>query len=253
MPNFSDYIIYVDESGDHGLERIDPEFPIFVLAFCIIRKSDYADLIVPAIQKLKFRWFGNDLPILHEMDIVKKKAAFSFLQNSSKFNNFMDDLSGVMTAAPMTVVASVIDKRRLSERYLHPLNPYDIALLYCMERSWEYLAEVAEFTSVTHIVAESRSPKLSGRGREDMDLLETFKLITQGRHRLQAGMEGMSNFELHIASKQTNSIGLQLADLVARPIGLSVLRPTQPNRAFEIIKSKIWRFGEAGRGLKLFP
>jgi len=40
MPNFSDYIIYVDESGDHGLERIDPEFPIFVLAFCIIRKSD---------------------------------------------------------------------------------------------------------------------------------------------------------------------------------------------------------------------
>jgi hypothetical protein len=23
--------------------------------------------------------------------------------------------------------------------------------------------------------------------------------------------------------------------------------------AFEIIKSKIWRFGEAGRGLKLFP
>jgi hypothetical protein len=29
----SDYIIYVDESGDHSLESIDSEFPTFVLSF----------------------------------------------------------------------------------------------------------------------------------------------------------------------------------------------------------------------------
>jgi len=43
---FSDYIVYVDESGDHNLERINPEYPLFVLAFCIfekknVRKSNY--------------------------------------------------------------------------------------------------------------------------------------------------------------------------------------------------------------------
>ena len=32
--NFSDYIVYVDESGDHGL-KIAPLYPIFVLAFCV--------------------------------------------------------------------------------------------------------------------------------------------------------------------------------------------------------------------------
>jgi hypothetical protein len=32
---FSEYIVYVDESGDHGLETIDPNYPVFVLAFCI--------------------------------------------------------------------------------------------------------------------------------------------------------------------------------------------------------------------------
>jgi hypothetical protein len=32
----SDYIIYVDESGDHSLTSIDPQFPVFTLAFCII-------------------------------------------------------------------------------------------------------------------------------------------------------------------------------------------------------------------------
>ena len=43
----SDYIIYVDESGDHSLAKINPEYPLFVLALCIVKKSEYADQIVP--------------------------------------------------------------------------------------------------------------------------------------------------------------------------------------------------------------
>lgn len=39
MKSFSDYIVFVDESGDHGLVSIDPEYPIFVLGFCIFNKS----------------------------------------------------------------------------------------------------------------------------------------------------------------------------------------------------------------------
>jgi len=30
---FGDYLVFVDESGDHGLARVDPGYPIFVLAF----------------------------------------------------------------------------------------------------------------------------------------------------------------------------------------------------------------------------
>jgi len=44
---FSDYIIYVDESGDHSLESIDPDYPIFVLSFCIFKKSKYTSISVP--------------------------------------------------------------------------------------------------------------------------------------------------------------------------------------------------------------
>jgi hypothetical protein len=32
MPAFSDYIVFVDESGDHGMTTIDPGYPIFVLS-----------------------------------------------------------------------------------------------------------------------------------------------------------------------------------------------------------------------------
>jgi len=50
---FSDYLIFADESGDHGLSTIDPQFPVFALVFCMVAKVDYLNRIVPAIQQLK--------------------------------------------------------------------------------------------------------------------------------------------------------------------------------------------------------
>lgn len=41
-PTFGDFIVYVDESGDHGLARMDPDYPVFVLAFCIFEKRALA-------------------------------------------------------------------------------------------------------------------------------------------------------------------------------------------------------------------
>jgi hypothetical protein len=37
----SNYIVYVDESGDHSLESINPRYPLFVLAFCVFQKDHY--------------------------------------------------------------------------------------------------------------------------------------------------------------------------------------------------------------------
>ena len=45
---FSDYIVYADESGDRGLASINPQYPVFVLAFCVVHKPTYIDSIVPA-------------------------------------------------------------------------------------------------------------------------------------------------------------------------------------------------------------
>lgn len=49
------------------------------------------------------------------------------------------------------------------------------------------------------------------------------------------------SYRFLIADKKSNSCGLQLADLTARPIGLKYLRPEQKNRAYDIIESKIFR------------
>ena len=37
--HFSDYVVYVDESGDHGLKTMDKTYPLFVLAFCVFMKQ----------------------------------------------------------------------------------------------------------------------------------------------------------------------------------------------------------------------
>lgn len=46
---FSRYIVYVDESGDHNLKKIDESYPVFTLAFCIFDKNHYSDTVVPAL------------------------------------------------------------------------------------------------------------------------------------------------------------------------------------------------------------
>jgi hypothetical protein len=63
-------------------------------------------------------------------------------------------------------------------------------------------------------------------------------------------------FEIIIADKKCNSAGLQLADLVARPIGRKILNPRQANRAYDILKQKFRRNSQGevkGWGLKEFP
>ena len=62
--------------------------------------------------------------------------------------------------------------------------------------------------------------------------------------------------DIVIADKRTNSEGLQLADLVARPAGLHVLRPDQPNRAWDVLATKLFRGNHGvvqGNGPKVFP
>lgn len=252
----SQYIIYVDESGDHSLSSIDKEYPIFCLAFCIFRKDEYANNAVGKLHEFKFRWFGHDSYVLHESDIVKRRFPYSFLQYDDLRARFMTDLSEVLEATPMTVMAAVIRKEHLTKRYSSPENPYQLALLFCLERAFEFLQANGEGNATCHVVCESRSPKEKpGTGKEDRELELEFRRIVAGDHYLRRG-NGMPCFDIQFVSKQANSCGLQLADLIARPIGLRILRGHQPNRAFEIIQPKIWRGSEGANawyGLKVFP
>lgn len=232
---FSDYVVYVDESGDHSLTSIDKDYPIFVLAFCIFHKRHYAEKIIPAIEKLKFNYFGHDSVVLHENEICKQKGDFAFLTHLPTRHAFMASLTLIMEASNFILISCVVDKARLSRGAGGPPNPYHIALGICLEALYGFLVEKEQEHVKTHVVVECRGRK------EDAELELVFRRICDGDN--PAGR--ILPFDVVFADKKTNLAGLQLADLVARPVGLSYLRPQQPNQAFDILKKKL--FCDGGR------
>lgn len=243
MPDFSDFIVYADESGDHGMVTIDPQYPMFALTFCVMRKDAYTAEIVPAMQGLKFGIWGHDTVVLHEHEIRKSLGPFGVLRTDRALRTrFMDELNALIETAPMTIFASVIHKEKHRAKYANPWNPYEIALHFCMERLHMMLTAEKQHGKTVHVVFESRG------AREDAELELEFRRIAGNDSHWGYRRHDFSRFDFQpvFIPKAANASGLQLADLTARPIALSQLRPGQPNRAFEIIRPKLG-------GLKCFP
>lgn len=246
MPDFSDYVVFVDESGDHGMTSIDPHYPVFSLAFCLFAKEDYVCHAVPAVLRFKYRHFGHDQVVLHEHEIRKTKGAFRFLTDAARREPFFHDLNALVESMPFTLVSSVIDKRRYLERYPQPGNPYHVAMGFGLERIHLHLRGLGCRAGTLHVLCERRGDK------EDGELEREFRRVCDGQNANAARLP----FEIVMADKKCNSAGLQMADLVARPVGRKVLDPGQPNRAFDILAPK-FRRGRQGQiegwGLKVFP
>jgi hypothetical protein len=250
---FSDYVVYVDESGDHSLASIDPEYPVFVLSLCVFHKRHYSEKIIPAIEKLKFNYFGHDSVVLHESDIRKQRDDFAFLSHRSRRLEFMAWLSDIMVQSNFVLIACVVDKTMLSRSEGLASNPYHIALDICLQQLRDFLAEKGQEKLQTHVIVECRGKK------EDRELELEFRRICDGHGSHSQGRQ--LPFNIVFADKKTNLAGLQLADLVARPIGLNHLRPTQPNKAFEILKKKFFCNGGRSKvgvgyenlGLVIYP
>jgi len=248
---FSDYIIYVDESGDHGLQNIDNNYPVFVLAFCIFHKNHYCNVVVPALKKFKFDHFGHDHVILHEREIRKEEGDFTLFKNRKEKAVFLDKLSAIIEESNFILTCCVINKEKLKRNMPIEEHPYHLALRFGLEKIHRFLAEKGQEELKTHIMVEKRGKK------EDDELELEFRRICDGSNQFKKTLP----FDIKFADKRMNSAGLQLADLLARPVGLKVLRPDQPNRAFEILKPKF--YCEGGRenvgdgfedwGLVIFP
>lgn len=239
------YVVFVDESGDHGIEHIDPSYPVFVLLFCIVRTRDYSRILLPDLTDFKFRHFGHDQAILHEREIRKDLGDFSILRDKQRKMAFLEELTEIIDRAPIAVIASAIRKDRLISRYHNPTNPYEIALGFGLERVSRFL-EKHRAISGTPVILECRGRK------EDDELELEFRRVCDGANYRAETLPLHPKF----VAKSANVPGLQLADLMARPIGRHILHPTQPNRAFSVIERKLDRSPAGqirGWGLKVFP
>lgn len=104
-----------------------------------------------------------------------------------------------------------------------------------MEKAQEILLKNSQHGKTVHTIFESR-----GRPEDDSLELEYRRIADNASKWGYKGYDFKKlDWQMLFSSKKSNSSGLQLADLVARPIALNCLRPTQANIAYSKIKTHI--------------
>lgn len=244
-------IMFLDESGDHSLVKVDEQFPVFCLTGCIFDEGEYQQTSKAKIDAFKIRYFNNSEIILHSREIRKCEPPFNILLNPITKKNFYTDIDNLMSSLQYIVLASAILKKKLIDKYSDPANPYGLSLQFIMERFLYYLEENND---VGYISVESRDPK------SNTDLLNTFTdIINNGsmsdRHHVPAVRFQRKIQKMIFVTKQQNENGHQIADLVAYPIAKFALDSQKVNPAFDVLKPKFRAMsGKAsGYGLKIFP
>lgn len=235
MRAFAAHIVYLDESGTTVAAKGPDSYPVFVLAAILVGKDVYDREVVPELQLIKFRHFGQDQIIFHERDIRRQSGVFAIFQRDLKSREeFLSDVQSFIETAKFEIIAAIIAKDG-TENLTEPLDAYEIALSMVMSAVSVKLEVMDEQNKLVHVVAESR-------GRiEDQALELAFRRIGKGEaigeHPVMVSTSKFG-WEIIFADKRSNSSGLQISDLLARPIGLSEVRPGQRNRAFQAIRAK---------------
>ncbi len=242
----TDYIAFLDECGDHSLTKIDRDFPIFVLTLLLVKRSDYRDMILSAINALKLKYWDHEGVNLHSRDIRKEIGPFSILQNTTRRDTFLSELSKLMADLPYELFIVGIQKQRLCKQYAHADNPYELALMFVMERVLRCMEQRAQTT--LPIIAEAR-----GKNEDNALKAAFFDLTTKGTRYIGKDRFEQRSFPIQFHDKRRNIAGIQLADLCAHPSARHMLKPDQANQAYDIVKAHLHQQGGKVYGWKVFP
>ncbi len=241
-------ILFLDESGDHNLSVVDPQYPIFVLGGVIV-DQDYAEgELTEQVNAFKRRVLGTTDIVLHTADIARNRNGFERLSDQAFRDLFYRELNALMVSLRYTVVACAIRKDMHLARYgVAALDPYMLSLDVLAER---FCFEIGEVRNDGVIVAERRDPTL------DRELeLAWLNLKVQGTRYLQGKVVAERIKGVTLRAKEENIAGLQLADLVVSPIGRHVLGK-QDKEDWHIVDQKFRRSRSGqveGFGLVILP
>jgi hypothetical protein len=209
-------ILYLDESGDHNLIKVERDYPLFVLGGIIVDRDYARTTLEKEVRAFKQVLFGRDDVILHTADIARNTGGFEKLMEAEFRQRFYRELNDLMRSLSFQVVACAIRKYEYVARHgLQAIDPYLLSLNVIVER---FCFELGDTPHSGLIVAEKRRPDLD-------DELETAWIhLRHAGTQFQHGNEiDQRIVELALKSKRLNIAGLQLADLVLSPIGRRIL------------------------------
>lgn len=242
------HIVFLDESGDHSMQHIDLQFPVFALAGVIFESDYYYKIANPIIDGLKYKYWGNRNIIFHSVDIRKQKGSFTILRDPQIRQSFLPDVNTMIQDLDFKIVSSGIHKADHYRQYMMPENPYSLTLEFIMERIFFYFRNT---NKQCLLIAESR------------DDADNRRLYTVFDHLMRNGNSNISSRELRncitdlkFMPKSNNENGNQISDLVVYPIARKIISRAQGYQPYVEIKPKFYarQSGDFwGYGLKAFP
>ena len=237
--------MYLDESGNHDLKKIDPNYPVFVLGGVIVDESYAETVMEEEVNEFKMSWFGSTSPVLHTADITRNRLEFEILKDGVTRERFLEDLNALMRRLEYSVVSAVVQKDRLRGRFYRRLDLYSLSFEFLLE---VFYGEVHRARGCGGIVAERREPEFDKRLDDNWDWH-----LKRGTGEISGRQISQRIRSLDLRSKAENIAGLQIADLVVTPIGRHIAG--KPDREdFEIVKSKLLNGGsDDARGLIVLP
>jgi len=110
------YFLFLDESGDHGLKNIDPNFPIFLLCGVLIRE-DFYEIIKAEMNTIKNEFWNDINVIFHSRDIRKCNDPFDILFDNKIKSLFYDSINELVSKNNYTIIAAAINKAEFIKQY----------------------------------------------------------------------------------------------------------------------------------------
>ncbi|PIR79785.1 MAG: hypothetical protein COU25_03390 [Candidatus Levybacteria bacterium CG10_big_fil_rev_8_21_14_0_10_35_13] len=232
-------LMFIDESGDHSLDpkKIDKTYPVFVLAGCVFDEDYYNNTFVPNFNSFKKAIFGGDDICLHTLEMSRpeksKDKRFLLFRDKSFRAKFYEELNKLIKNTDFTLIACAILKSKHITKYgLSALDPYLLSFDNLVNRLIYDLKK-----NKGKIFAEKRLDNL------DQQLeIAWLNIKVSGTDKVKPAEIKDRIEDLQLINKRVNDAGLQLADLLANPIGRHVLKmkykPAGNEIDFSVIKSK---------------
>ncbi len=260
------YTLYLDESGDHGLLTVNPQYSVLALCGIAIEDDYYHGTLLPRVDQFKVNEIGSAAVQLHYRALAQRAGPFKFLSAPERAWRFEQALAHLLCDLDITVFCAVIDKKeylarygptRPVDRYL-PTNLYLMALDFVLERFVRFLEECAA-RSVAQGIRIAGKVIAEERGRhEDAQVAAEYAELRRLGTQFVSGerFRRVLQEDLRFARKSERISGLEFADVCAAPIATQVLKPGTPSLLWEALRTKIWVGDGEGRGnvgLKRFP
>ncbi len=210
--------MFVDDTGDVSPSTSNNPATRFASLTGVIFERNYLiSTFEPGWRKVVGRTFGVDEkgnpPILHRRKMVSppKQGPFACLHDASARLKWNTSCLDMMTRANYSVITISLDK--IGFYYHHPkseLDVYELLFQNIIERYFYFLRN----NGIGDVVFEAQNP------RTDSAIKERFKkIMLEGTEHIPAARltDVFTSREIKIVPKDKGLIGLQMADLLARP------------------------------------